>query len=171
MSDIEWRKIPYLPDRYEASSDGRIRTLDRTIRAVSVNGEIFSRFRPGKELKASLRKGQKSRGTHPTVTLTRSPGEESFRSGETRVCILVARAFHGCPYIPGDRAGRQNWRIMHRDGDTTNNAANNLEWVCSNTDQASRTQYEQNLLKLEELSREPVEAWIKRIWGIEYTEA
>lgn len=162
---VEWRKIPYLPDRYEASSDGRIRTLDRHIRAVSKNGEVFSRFRPGKELNITLRNSTKSRGTHPTVTLTRSPDEPKFRAGETRVCILVARAFHSCPYVPGDRYGRQNWRIMHRDGDTCNNAANNLEWVSSNSDQAARIQYERNLLRLEELRDEPVEDWIKRIWG------
>lgn len=167
MSEVEWRKIPYLPERYEASSDGRIRRTDREVKVYRKStGGVSIRRIPGGEVKASVRKGGKSRGTHPVITVAGSPDDEkTYRLGETRLCILIARTFHGCPYVPGDRSGRQNWRVMHRDGNPCNNAADNLEWVCSNSDRFARSQYERNLLRLEELREEPVEDWIKRIWG------
>lgn len=167
--EVEWRKIPFLPDRYEASSDGRIRRSDRYLNVLhKKTGKMHKRLRPGGELRSAVRPGGKSRGIHPVVHIIRSPDdEEDFHQGETKVCTLIARAFHGCPYDPGaSKYHRTEWRVMHLDGDPTNNAASNLEWVGNGSqDQECRERYKQNLRKLAQLREEPVEKWVTRIWG------
>ena len=153
----EWRKIPFVPDHYEVSDSGLIRALDREVEIIKKDGSSHRRKIEGRYLNQRIRPNGKSKG-HPVVHTD---------VGEIRVCLLVARAFHGAPYTPGDLAAGQRWRIRHKDGDITNVAAENLEWV-GNTGSSCGDHgslYEENLRRLEELRREPVEDWIKRMWG------
>lgn len=155
----EWRKIPYAPDYYEASDSGIIRSLEREIQVVKRDGRSYDMKIPAKYLTQRIRPTGKSKG-HPVV--------HTDVIGEIRVCLLVARAFHGAPYVPGDLSAGQRWRIRHRDGDITNVSAENLEWisnVASNQGFKPGSLYDQNLRRLEEMRREPVEDWIKRMWG------
>ena len=163
----QWRRIPYAPERYEASDTGVIRIRSREVDVVRKNGTITKRYIEGRYLTVYVRATGKSKG-HPVVSLAAANGDRS-KIGETRVCLLVARAFHGCPYEPGDGKGCQKWRIRHKDGDILNNHADNLQWVGNGgvNDEEGRALYEYNLRRLEEMRREPVEDWIKRMWGDE----
>lgn len=162
--ETEWRKIPYVPERYEVSRSGVVRVLPRELKIVNKMGKAFTRYVEGRELNTYVRPTGKSKG-HPVVSLSASRGDGSKQMGEVRVCLLVARAFHGCPYVPGDQAACQKWRIRHIDGDINNVSADNLEWVGNNGVGGGEDLYEYNLRRLEELRREPVEDWIRRIWG------
>lgn len=162
---LDWRKIPGLPDRYEASSSGVIRVLDYERQCVRKSGKTYTMRVEGRYLTSYTRPKGKSKG-HPVVSL--SPGNgDVLRSGEVRVALLIARAFHGCPYEPGDLSGGQKWRVRHIDGDILNVAADNLEWVGNNGPFVVQPQslYAENLRKWEAQRDEPVEDWIRRIWG------
>lgn len=161
----EWRKIPGLPERYEASNTGLIRILDYERNIQMKNGTSYLRHIPGRQLVSYTRQNGKSKG-HPVVSLSSDPGG-AFRSGEARVALLIARAFHGCPYLPGDLAGGQKWRVRHIDGDILNVAADNLEWIGNNGPGVVNPEslYAENLRKWESQRDEPVEEWIRRIWG------
>lgn len=163
---VQWRKIPYAPDCYEVSDSGIVRVLPRQVIANRKDGTTSIRHIDGHYLNQYVREGGKSKG-HPVVSLSAVQGGKKV--GETRVCLLVARAFHGCPYTPGDTKASQRWRIMHRDGDITNNYADNLEWI-GNTAAGyidGNSLYERNIRTLALMREEPVEEWIKRIWGEE----
>lgn len=164
----EWRKIPGLPSRYEASDDGQIRILPYETVFIRKNGRREVRHLPGRLLEQFIREDGKSRG-HPVVAIS-APTATGTKSGAMRVNLLVARAFHGTPYPPGDK-GSQKWRVKNLDGDITNVRADNLEWVGTSgtADFAERNDlYNRNMEKLEQMRREPVENWIKRIWGDDY---
>lgn len=168
--EVEWRRIPYTPDRYEVSNTGVVRMKSRDVLVVRKNGNVSKRHIEGKYLVPYVRPSGKSKG-HPVVSISAATGDHT-KIGETRVCLLVARAFHGCPYEPGDGHGCQQWRIRHIDGDIMNNNADNLEWIgnAGPGDVDARELYNRNLRRLEEIRREPVENWIKRIWGDDYAE-
>jgi len=165
-----WRRIPHAPERYEASNTGVIRIRSREVDVIRKNGTVTKRYLEGRYLNPYVRSTGKSKG-HPVVSLAAAAGDRS-KIGEIRVCLLVARAFHGTPYKPGDSKGCQKWRILHKDADITNNCADNLQWIGNGgvNDDEGRALYERNLRRLEELRREPVEDWIKRIWGENYPE-
>lgn len=97
----EWRVIPGFDGRYEASDQGRIRSL------VGRHGprktpHMLTQFPNGNYIKA---------------TVTRPDGTY-YPAG---VHTLIAAAFHGpCP--PG-------LECAHLDGDTTNNVPSNLLWA------------------------------------------
>ena len=103
----EWRDIPGYEGRYQASSEGRIRSLDRYVRVVShgveakrlVRGQIL---RPGKH-----------KDGHVSVVLGHgTPGR--------LVHQLVALTFLG-PRPKG-------MEVCHNDGNPLNNAVSNLRY-------------------------------------------
>lgn len=160
----EWRKIPGLPDRFEASDDGRIRSTPYNVKVVWKNGTMRVRPVAGKELQPRVSQRGKSNG-HPIVSIS-GLTTSGTKVGEQRISLLVARAFHGCPYEPGDQAECQKWRIMHIDGDITNVRADNLEWIGSNGNRIT-TLYEANLRKLAEDRKDPLR-WGRRIFGDDF---
>lgn len=168
---IEWRKIPFAPNRYEVSRTGLVRVLDYEVFVQRRDGNNFVRHVEGHILNPRIKPTGKSKG-HPIVNISSSNGDLTNK-GETRVNILVARAFHGCPYTPGDLGESQKWRIRHLDGDIANVHADNLEWVSNSGTLNPKAQalYDRNLRRLEEMRHEPIEDWIKRIWGEDYEAA
>lgn len=162
----KWVKVPGLPDRFEASELGEIRSIPTEIKITDKNGRVKVRPVPGKVLSSRAYDGGKSKG-HPVVTISGN-SKSGTKIGEQRIALLMARAFHGCPYEPGDLKQAQKWRVMHRDGDITNVEASNLEWIRSNggsTDTDAYRLYEENLRKLEEQRKQPPAVWLKKIFG------
>lgn len=102
-----WKDIPGYEARYQVSDLGRVRSLDRTVRAVSKAGREYLRSAPG----VVLRPGR-SRG----YLIVNLPPE-----GTVAIHLLVA-----CSFVAGFSPGLQ---VNHKDGDKTNNTAANLEWV------------------------------------------
>lgn len=106
-AEERWRPIGDYEGWYEVSNQGRVRSLDRITRTQS----LPMRAR-GKILKAHLTRGREY------VTLYR---DAHTKPAKAQVHRLVAAAFIGpCP------DGRQ---VNHIDGDPTNNAITNLEYV------------------------------------------
>ena len=156
----EWRKIPGKPERYEVSNTGIVRVLPyETLVTRKASGKVTRRSIQGRYLECYVsEKDVRSKG-HPIVSFA------STKGGSARVCLLVARAFHGCPYTPGDLAAGQKWRVRHIDGDICNNSADNLQWVGNAGSEGSGSLYEENLRKLAKAREEPVQDWIRRMWG------
>lgn len=100
----EWRAIPGFPE-YEASSLGKIRSVDRTISYS--NGRIV-------HAKQRILKPTKSSGYY-SVNLSRNNKKKS-----TKVHILVAAAFLG--ENPG------GLDVRHKNGRRTDNRVENLEY-------------------------------------------
>lgn len=102
----EWRPIPGWADLYEASSLGRIRSLDRTVRnrgaTYAINGRV-------------LRPGCGTSSMRPIVHLFRGGCGQSHY-----VHALVLSAFKG------ERP--TGMEACHGDGDVSNNAITNLRW-------------------------------------------
>lgn len=129
MMNETWQPVPGFAGYYEASSEGRIRSIDRTIRKMGRWGqEVELRLR-GRVLKAAV-DGAGYLCVHPCGDSGREP---------TNVHRMVALAFHGAP-----EPGRH---VNHIDGDRLNNRPENLEWCtrAENMAHAART----GLMKLE----------------------
>lgn len=161
----EWKKIPGLPYRFEASDRGEIRSVPYEKKFLASNGDLRIRRIAGKTLQQRITDRGKSRG-HPIVSISSSTSAGTF-AGEQRVSLLVARAFHGCPYDVGDLASSNKWRIMHLDGDITNTAPDNLEWITSNGGLPCKL-YEENLRKLRKQREEPFILWARRVFGEDF---
>lgn len=113
MSDQEeWRPIAGFEGLYEVSNLGRVRSLDRTIRAVSRTGTPFERTFKGVILRACE---NKKRHGYRQVNL-HANGSQTQR----RVCVLVAGAFIG-PRPEG-------YVTMHLNGIVTDDRASNLKY-------------------------------------------
>ncbi|MCD0175821.1 HNH endonuclease [Deinococcus sp. 14RED07] len=100
-----WKAVPGPEHRYEASTHGRVRSLDRTIptaggRTAQVKGRV---------LKPVVR---------PNGLATVTCDGQRFQ-----LHLLIAELFVDRP--PGTRY------VQHRNGDRSDNAAENLEWVRS----------------------------------------
>ena len=100
-----WKAVPGAEHRYEASTHGRVRSLDRTIptaggRTAQVKGRV---------LKPVVR---------PNGLATVTCDGRRFQ-----LHLLIADLFVDRP--PGTRY------VQHRNGDRSDNAAENLEWVRS----------------------------------------
>ena len=116
MSEVEeWRPVVGFEGLYEASSLGRIRSLDRRV-AVS-----RSRRRGGRPYSRAVR------GRILALTQTRSAGylmvnlNKDAVGTEHSVHVLICTAFHG-PRPLGKI-------VAHGDGKRRNNAASNLRWA------------------------------------------
>ena len=114
----QWRDIPGFEGIYQASSLGRIRSLDRMVRTKG--GAL--RRNAGRILKASSK-------TRYAAILLCVNGTK--RTG--LVHRLVCAAFHGPP-PPGMHAA-------HFDGDNRNNVPENLRWVTPKENCADRERH------------------------------
>lgn len=114
MADIEWRDIPGYKGRYQASSDGRVKSLARI-----VYGSGCCPFRPIPErvLKPHL---------HPSgrlLVLLHRDGPKT-----QLVHRLVALAFLSDSYFDGAY-------VCHGDGNPLNNNVENLRWATNSENQ------------------------------------
>lgn len=113
----EWRPIPGHPG-YEASSLGRLRSVDR----VLGDGR---RWR-GRVLRQRLRDDG-----YPAVSLALGRRGE-YRTAQSH--ILIAESFHGAKPTPEHEGA-------HGDGIRTNNRADNLRWATAAENAADRARH------------------------------
>lgn len=108
MSEEIWKDIPGYEGRYQASTHGRIRSLDRYVRVVS-HGTEAKRLIKGQV----LRPAPYEKGGHLSVVL----GSKAHGSPVHR---LIALTFIGpCP---------DGCEVCHNDGNPKNNAVENLRY-------------------------------------------
>lgn len=107
----EWKQIPGFEGYYEASSDGRIRSMPRTNRGCSKHGTESVRRIKGKEIRQHTRMD----GKYYHVTLAKE-GVNKTRT----VHSLVLEAFVGLR--------KEGYEALHIDGNSHNNALTNLRW-------------------------------------------
>ncbi len=110
MPDEVWRPIPGAKGIYEASSLGRIRSVDRIIERVGRHGAVHQVNQPGRTLRPWFD------GNGYQVVYICVDGARTA----VNVHRLVAQAF-----LEGDGKGLD---VNHIDGVKTNNASSNLEW-------------------------------------------
>ncbi|HEY9414173.1 MAG TPA: NUMOD4 domain-containing protein [Pseudonocardia sp.] len=119
MTEI-WNPIPGYEGIYEASSDGRVRSLDRDV--------AYSNGR---------------QRTHRSVVLKGRPDEDGYlrvtlwrdrKSKLVGIHRLVCLAFYGEPPTGANHAA-------HRDGDHRNNAAGNLYWATPVQNEADKLRH------------------------------
>lgn len=109
----EWRPIPSLEGYYEASSLGRIRSVDRICVCRHRHGMMVARRTKGKVLSVfAPRRGSPYRKVSVSVE-----GATETRNVPNMVCA----AFHG------ERP--EGMEVGHRDGKAQNDRADNLRWV------------------------------------------
>lgn len=108
MSEI-WKDIPGYEGRYQVSDLGRVRSVDRYVRLVTVQAGETQRLARGK----ILRPGRSGPFGHVTVALGKGNSQT--------VHSLVARAFLG-PRPEGHD-------VAHLDGEGGNNHVGNLAYV------------------------------------------
>ena len=102
-----WKDIPGYEGYYQASTGGRVKSVDREV--IDINGKTY-RYR-GKVL--NLRLNHKG---YPFVKLSK---DRDYKNITTH--ILVAKTFINNP--------ENKPQVNHIDADKTNNNVNNLEWV------------------------------------------
>lgn len=107
MQEI-WKDIPGYEGRYQASTEGRIRSVTHRVRLV-VRGKETTRLMQGRV----LRPGRYSKSGHVSVVL-------GHGAGGSPVHQLVALTFLGP--APND------CEVCHNDGDPANNALSNLRY-------------------------------------------
>lgn len=105
MKTEEWRDIPGYEGSYQASSLGRIRSLDR------IGGSMERKYR----LKGRVKRLRKADENSVTVTLSKD-GHNDIRSWAT----FVWAAFNGA-YPPNGMC------VVHVDGNRDNHAPENLK--------------------------------------------
>ena len=104
----EWRKVNGF-DSYEVSEDGRVRSLDRFTEHIR-SGKTIRSFHKGRLIKPG-----EGASKHLFVNLS-----ENGKRKTKAVHVLVAEAFLDNPKGFTD--------VRHKDGNTANNNASNLEW-------------------------------------------
>jgi hypothetical protein len=108
MQDATWKTHP-THTNYEASTAGRIRSIDRVI----TRSDGSTRFRRGQELKPFLWAKTKTQ-IHDSVKLGRKTQVFAYR--------FICEVFHGMPPTP-----RHQVRFIN--GDSTDYRPDNLVWV------------------------------------------
>lgn len=166
-----WKPIPGLPERFEASDDGHVRTLPYECKFMWQGREIMRR-NPGRVLKQQVRKAHpNSRLAHRFVGIYTGTGRDDNTKIDYRVANLVASAFCGLPYDRRNQAEVQQWRIRFRDGDQLNCHAMNLEWVHSAGENGSNGEnqraYEENL---DAWRKHDPKSTLSRLFGDDYDE-
>lgn len=109
MNEI-WKDIPGFEGKYQASNQGRIRSLDRVYDRRNRFGTVYSCKKKGRVL--ALKYSANNAGY-----ISVSIGAGTYRM----LHRLVAMAFHGTPKI--------GQVVNHKNGVKTDNRAENLEWV------------------------------------------
>jgi hypothetical protein len=117
-----WKSVPGYPG-YEASSLGRIRSLDRMVEQGSRWGKKIMRFAAGRVLKQ-----HGSAGRYLVAVLSGSDGNKT-----RTVHSVICATFHG----PRPE-GRE---VAHTDGNARNNAACNLRWATKLENAADRRRH------------------------------
>lgn len=102
-----WKDIPGFEGRYQASDQGRVRSVDRIVVVTPRAGRLYERKFPGCVLAPGDCRG------YLIVNLS--------GHGTVSVHLLVARTF-----LPGYEEGAD---VNHKDGNKTNNRLKNLEWL------------------------------------------
>lgn len=118
----EWKDIPGWTGEYQASSLGRIRSLDREI--TYPNGKLFSR-------KGKILSGSVNNSGYRAVSLFRNQTEKRFT-----VHSLVLMAF------VGPRQG--GMQACHWDGNRLNNRLSNLRWDTVESNHADKKRHGTN---------------------------
>lgn len=109
MENEIWKDIPGFEGRYQASSQGRIRSLDRIVIYVGKKQSTYTRKMTGRILKP----GRFCKAGHLSVVL--GHGENG-----SPVHQLVAKTFLGpCP---------DGMEVLHNNGDPTDNRIDNLRY-------------------------------------------
>jgi hypothetical protein len=100
----EWRKIPGLPEHYEANADGRVRSLGRPVtRSDGLTIHLREKY----------------------LRVYYSPADGYGRIGMSGKLYLIHRAI-ALAFLPNpDNLPEVN----HKNGDSQDNRADNLEWV------------------------------------------
>ena len=107
MSEI-WKDIPHYEGLYSVSSEGRIRSSDRSVRA-SYGGTAV---RKGKILRQAIKKSSK----YKQVTLVDAEGKRKSMLVHRAVCMT----FLGIAPLGHE--------VCHNDGDKHNNSVHNLRY-------------------------------------------
>ena len=128
-----WQPIPGHPC-YEASTLGRIRSIDKTLTVKNRWGSTNTYFKPGRVIT-----GYKRPGKYVTVAL----GNGTSRAPTVSVHTLVARTFLPQP------SPLHTW-VNHKDGDKYNNSIANLEWT---------TPRENHLHRVHQLGKHNLGVW------------
>ena len=111
MTNLEiWKDIPGYEGRYQASTYGRIRSVDREITQLGRGGQPFTRRLKGRILRPAA---TKKKDPHLYVVLGHGAHGSTVHS-------LVARTFLGPP--------REGEEVRHLDGDAANNRVDNLAY-------------------------------------------
>lgn len=105
-SDEEWRPVLGYEGRYEVSSLGRVRSLDRI--ATRRNGSSY-------RVRGIIRSQYRTRTGHLIVGLTSDRGRRT-----EKVHRLVCIAFHGLP--------EEGQEVCHGNDNPEDNRASNLRW-------------------------------------------
>lgn len=116
-----WKDIPGWEGFYQASSLGRIRSLDRVVTRASSHRGGYKFLRRGRVLSPSLHRKQ----GYLKVCLRDGASQKT-----PYVHSLVCRTFHG------RRPDKHD--VAHGDGDKTNNRADNLRWATRKENVADR---------------------------------
>jgi hypothetical protein len=112
-----WKKILGLPDRFEVSNFGQVRTVDYWYEHKLRNGITNLVFRRGRTLRQYV---NHAKGGYAQVTITFTEnGLKKVVSG--KVHRLVAKAFIENPELLEE--------VNHKDSNKLNNHVSNLEWV------------------------------------------
>lgn len=143
--DVIWKHIPFLPERFEASTDGQIRTLAYAIEYVQLGKPCF-RSVAGRVLTQRYGKLQPRGPEHLHVSISLGGTRKKANKSQMRVGYLVAAAFHGVPFDRFDTADIHRWKLRFIDGDVKNCSPANLEWVvnCMDTGDGQQAKYELN---------------------------
>ena len=107
MNTEKWKDIPGFEGKYQASTYGRIRSVDRYVEGHSKNGKPFKRFHKGRVLSPAP-----THGGYLGVNLGHRP--------HYTVHSLVALAFHGSRPKGAD--------VRHLNGDQKDNRPTNLAY-------------------------------------------
>lgn len=109
--DVErWRDIPGYEGKYQASTEGRVRSLPRTIVQASSTGKLFARRFPGRLKKATVREDGYSH-----LVLASEFGQQTILTHR-----VVARTWLVNPMdLP---------EVNHKNFKKTDNRPTNLEW-------------------------------------------
>lgn len=104
-----WKDIPGYEGKYQASTEGKIRSLDREITQIGRWGKPFTRKLKGQ----ILRPGRYAKSGHVSVVLGRGTNGRPVHQ-------LVLLTFIG--------PAPEGMEVLHKDGNPLNNKLNNLKY-------------------------------------------